>query len=341
MHRIGNVGRVHWFVKYAPVLLLVTGCASPNAGDIPNPATDPTAETAVSVATALTTSSSVGTIPPATSVAPLSCPTYESVNRGTLPSALTELSGWALSKRHPQVLWGHNDAGDGARLIGVSAIDGSLVADVTVTDAPSSDWEDVATFTDENARHWIVVADTGDNAQRRAGVQLVLIPDPRLSETSVGAAGVVNVTWAEGPHDVESLIIDPVTGDATLLGKRFADAPEVAVHTVEAASLTPGASVVVEQVGTFAVPSGQTFGPTAGSINAAGTKIGLLFYDALTMVWERTKEKSVAETILQDAPCSIESGTGKFESLAIAEDGVLLQAPEGRGVPLTALSPAG
>ncbi len=37
-------------------------------------------------------------------------------------------------------------------------------------------------------------------------------------------------------------------------------------------------------------------------------------------------------------PCTIRPGTGKLESLAITDDGVLLQATEGMGVPLTALS---
>ncbi len=79
--------------------------------------------------------------------------------------------------------------------------------------------EDLVTYTDASGQAWIVIADTGDNAQRRDDVQLILVPDPDLSATRVVAAGVVNLTWADGSQDVESLIVDLLTGDATPRGR--------------------------------------------------------------------------------------------------------------------------
>ena len=200
-----------------------------------------------------------------------SCPAYRATKRGSIPSSLGELSGWALSKRHPNVLWGHNDSGDGARLIAVSTTDASAVADVDVVGTVATDWEDIATYRDRQGRHWIVVADTGDNAEGRDSVRLVFVPEPKLSLKRVTAAWEVTVTWADGPHDVESLIMDPRTGDAILIGKRFAGAAEVSVDVVAASAMVPGARVTSTKVGMLSIPGGQPYGPTGASISSDGT----------------------------------------------------------------------
>ncbi len=269
----------------------------------------------------------------------VTCPRYTSQVRGTLPPPLTELSGWALSKRHADVLWGHNDSGEGARLIAVSALDGSQVGDVTISGATDDDWEDVATYLDPAGQSWIIVADTGDNAERRDHVQFVLIAEPELSASTVAAAGVITVRWTTGPHDVEALIADPVTGDLIVIGKRFDNDTSVSIDRLPSASVTPGADVEAEHLGTFAVPDGQQFGPTAGSINSAGTMIGLLFYSELTLTWKRPAGASIADTILGATPCMTATGSGKYESLAITDDGALLVATEGHAVPLVAYVP--
>lgn len=275
------------------------------------------------------------------------CREYTGVVRGTVGAALTELSGWALSRRDANVLWAHNDRDDGELLIAVSATDGSVLGTVAVAGAPAGDWEDIATYQDPEGHAWIVVADTGDNSERRAEVRLVLIAEPEPAATSVTAAGVVTVRWANGAHDVEAMIVDPVSGEATFVGKRSGDADGavgaagVSVDVVPAEALVPGASVIAHHAGTFPVPAGQLFGPTAGSIDAAGDTVGLLFYGDLTMTWARQPGRSVAETIAGPAPCRVPTGLGQFEALAIAADGSLLVATEGRGVPLSAFSPVG
>ncbi len=319
--------------------LAVVACTStPTPAAIRVSSTTTTTSTTASSTTTVPLGTTVVAATPNTTTAATAatCRQYRPEVRGKLPAALTELSGWALSKRHANVLWGHNDSGDGARLIAVSAVDGSLVGEVDVTGSPSADWEDVATYADKQGQSWIVVADVGDNAARRRSVSLVLIPEPDLATKSVAAAGTVTVTWADGPHDVETLIVDPMSGDATLIGKRYTGSPQVSVDRIPAASLVPGASITSEKLGWFTVPSGEQYGPTAGSIDAAGSTIGLVFYNR-TMWWTRSPGTSVADTILRSEPCTISSGLGQYESIAIADDGAILIATEGRTVPLVAL----
>ncbi len=265
-----------------------------------------------------------------------SCPTYRATKRGSIPSSLRELSGWALSKRHPNVLWGHNDSGDGARLIAVSTTDASAVADVDVDGTAATDWEDVATYRDRQGRHWIVVADTGDNVEQRDSVRLVFVPEPKLSARRAPAAWDVTVTWANGPHDVEALIMDPRSGDAILIGKRFAGAAEVSVDVVPASAMVPGGRVTSTKVGVLSIPGGQPYGPTGASISPDGTAIALVFYANLTLVWKRVSGASVADTILSAVACRIGTGFGQYEAVAIDDRGTVFVATEGSSVPMRA-----
>lgn len=273
---------------------------------------------------------------PRRTLAVKSCPQYRFEDRGTVNDSLTELSGWALSKRHRDVLWAHNDSGEGARLHGVSTIDGSLVADIEVTGATATDWEDIATYIDADGQAWIVVADTGDNAERRESVRLVMVPEPELSVATAAAAGVVSVRWAGGPHDVEALVMDPITGDAILIGKRFSGSARVSVDVVAKRLLVPGTQVTSKKVGDYVVPAGQPYGPTGASISPAGTTLGLVFYANLTLLWTRSPGSSVADTLLRGKPCAVRTGFGQYEAIAIADDGSIITATEGSSVPLRA-----
>ncbi len=85
-----------------------------------------------------------------------------------------------------------------------------------------------------------MVADAGDNAERRESVRLVMVPEPELSPATAAAAGVVTVKWAGDPHDVEALVMYPITGDAILIGKRFSGAVRVSVDVVASRLLVPG-----------------------------------------------------------------------------------------------------
>jgi hypothetical protein len=252
---------------------------------------------------------------------------------------ITELSGLALSKRYPDLLWGHNDSGDGARLFAVSTIDATLRAEVKITGASSVDWEDIATYTDKEGTHWIVVADVGDNAAKRKRVQLVLIPEPDLSATTVQAAGAVTVRWVDGPHDVEALLVDPLNGDAVLVGKRFRDEAKVSIDRIPGAAMKPGSSVTAEKIGVFSVPLGQPYGPTSGSVSADGSLIALTFYSNLTRTYERPVGQSIADTVRRGEACPVRTGFGQYEAVAIANDGTVLVATEGESVPLTAMVP--
>lgn len=128
-----------------------------------------------------------------------------------------ESSGLAISIRTPQLFWTHNDSGDRARLFAFDA-DGRHRGVVSLADVIATDWEDIASFR-RNDGGWLLVADVGDNGQRRETCVLHLLPepDPRTLVASVHSS--ITFRYEGGPIDCESVGID-VTSNLVLLASK-------------------------------------------------------------------------------------------------------------------------
>lgn len=126
---------------------------------------------------------------------------------------LGEVSGVAVSRRHPGILWMHNDSGDQPTISAVRP-SGDLVARFEVRGARVVDWEDIALgpCPDQPAQDCLYIGDLGDNAERRTRgiVYIVPEPDPLAGrEPRVVTARSVRVRYVDGPHDIEAVAVDP------------------------------------------------------------------------------------------------------------------------------------
>src|SRR5687767_12309589 len=73
-----------------------------------------------------------------------SCNASSGTEVGTLrDDKLVESSGLVASRKNPDVLWVHNDAGDKPRLFAVST-KGTALTRIDVAGAEARDWEDIA-----------------------------------------------------------------------------------------------------------------------------------------------------------------------------------------------------
>jgi len=194
---------------------------------------------------------------------------------------LTEASGLAASRRHPDVLWAHNDSGSAAGVFAVdlagrdlgffALVDGGRPADVV-------DPEDLAIVDGT-----LYLADIGDNGRQRDLVQIHVFDEPAPgSDGTVEATRVVRVRYPDGPTDAEALLVDPVGGELVLLSKDSEDkSAPTRLYTVdpEAADAAGGDASVVEATlaGTVDVAA-LTARSTAGGFNPAA----LLFPGAVT-----------------------------------------------------------
>jgi hypothetical protein len=127
---------------------------------------------------------------------------------------ITESSGLAVSVKHEDLAYTINDSGNAPIVFAVKISTGAVVGTTTITGRTPLDTEAIAI--DGDGELW--VADTGDNRERRTDVALYALPEPGPGRHSV-AASRYPLTYPSGPADVETLMINPRTGDKYVVTK--------------------------------------------------------------------------------------------------------------------------
>ena len=146
-------------------------------------------------------------------------PPFAQLSGLLLDSQLDEVSGLAASHRHGDVLWLLDDGGNPARLFAVSRR-GRKLATVAVEGVVKTDWEDLAAF-DLEGRHYLLIADTGDNGGLRKTLQLHVVEEPaRIEDGTLRPAWSIAFRWPDGPRDVEAVAVDAVRGEILLISKK-------------------------------------------------------------------------------------------------------------------------
>jgi hypothetical protein len=121
---------------------------------------------------------------------------------------IVESSGLAPSRRHPSVLWTHNDSGDAARLFAVGA-DGRTLATLTLDGVEPRDWEALAAGRDDRGRPALFVGDIGDNQDLWPEVAVYRVAEPARLADAVVPATRFRLRYADGPRNAEALLVDP------------------------------------------------------------------------------------------------------------------------------------
>jgi len=146
-------------------------------------------------------------------------PPFAQLSGMLLDARLDEISGLAASHAHDGVLWMLDDGGNDARLFAVGTR-GGLQATFQVDDVAKTDWEDIAAF-ELDGRHYLLVADTGDNGGLRRTLQLHVFEEPaRVADGVLRPAWTIVFRWPDGPRDCEAVAVDPVRGEVLLVSKR-------------------------------------------------------------------------------------------------------------------------
>jgi hypothetical protein len=121
---------------------------------------------------------------------------------------IVESSGLALSRRHPGVVWTHNDSGDQARLFAVGS-DGRTRAVLTLAGVEARDWEAVAAGRDDRGRPALFAGDIGDNNGVWPEVAVYRVTEPAVLRDATVPAVRYRLRYADGPHNAEALLVDP------------------------------------------------------------------------------------------------------------------------------------
>jgi hypothetical protein len=136
---------------------------------------------------------------------------------------INESSGLAAGRANKGVFWTHNDSGSAPKLYAFGA-KGEHLASLKVTGARARDWEDMASFS-LGRRHFLLIADVGDNNSARDSCSIYIVPEPRLRpggrgrEASVKPLQTIRFRYEDGPHNCESVAIDPGSRKIYLVSK--------------------------------------------------------------------------------------------------------------------------
>jgi hypothetical protein len=132
---------------------------------------------------------------------------------------ITEASGLAPSRRHPGIIYMHNDSGDGPRIFAVGP-DGRTRAIFTLAGARNRDWEGMAMGRDGAGRPALYVADVGDNLGGQwPFVTVYRIPEPAQMRSQTLRATAFRLKYNDGARNAESVLIDPRTNRLYIASK--------------------------------------------------------------------------------------------------------------------------
>ena len=136
-----------------------------------------------------------------------------------LDPQLSEISGLAASRRHPGVLWMHDDGGNPERLFAV-ADNGDRLATLRIEGVTKTDWEDIAAF-ELDGKAYLLIADTGDNGGLRRSLQLHVIEEPaKIENARLKPAWSIAFRWPDGARDCEAVAVDIARKQVLLISKK-------------------------------------------------------------------------------------------------------------------------
>ncbi|ASJ76096.1 hypothetical protein [Granulosicoccus antarcticus] len=117
---------------------------------------------------------------------------------------LDEISGLAVSRNTPGVLFALNDSGNPAQLYALSET-GADLGHWTV-DARNRDWEEMGNL-QIAGKNYLVLGDTGDNRQKHEESTLYLVEEPTLdtpATTTLVPSWTIRFRYEDGPRNVEA-----------------------------------------------------------------------------------------------------------------------------------------
>jgi hypothetical protein len=164
-------------------------------------------------------------------------------------SRLDELSGMVV---HGDGLWAISDGGRSVRIYRLDR-SSCTVLDTRTADVDPYDAEDLAVGPD--GALW--VADTGDNERSRDTVAVVVLPER-------GAPRLHRLTYPDGPHDAEALLVD-ARGRPFVVTKE-AGRPAGLYRTAEPPEGVGPMPLL--RVGELALPTSDTVGGPVGGIGS-------------------------------------------------------------------------
>jgi hypothetical protein len=257
---------------------------------------------------------------------------------------LVESSGVAVSRAHPDVLWSHNDSGDGPYLYATDRR-GTDRGRLTVAGAEAIDWEDMAlgpcpVASKPAAPACLYLADTGDNLERRPFVTLYVIPEPEppahAGDTlrTTGAAAVLSLRYPDGAHDVEGIYVSPRDTAVYLVSKGARRGSAIRLYRVDRGAWSPRDSTRELAVASLVQTLDITPIPEAGrvvtgaAVRPNGRVVAVRTYTEIYLFYPGVGGRLLPA---REHPCSIVAVDIGGEAIDFLDDTTLVLTSEANG----------
>ncbi len=195
--------------------------------------------------------------------------------------AIEESSGLIASRTSPGCYWTHNDAGNEALIYAFDS-NGRRRGVWRVSGATSEDWEDISAGPGPKPHtNYLYIGDIGDKSVSRSQITIYRIPEPVIPNSDPGAtqqtapAEVFRLTYPDGKHNAEALIVHPSSGRIYIVTKVESGNP--GIYAIDAPA--GGGNARLTRVGEIDA-SGLSSGLiTGGAISPDGLRVALCNYD--------------------------------------------------------------
>lgn len=220
----------------------------------------------------------------------------DGISLAEIPSdPIKESSGLARGRNGGDVFWTHNDSGAGPILYAFNAA-GDLRAEVTLTGVRNQDWEDMSSFSHDGS-NYLMVGAVGDNDNKRENYSIHILLEPTISSegakaiASVPVLSTINFMYEDGPHNCESIAMDPAGRTIYLATKHTKESGITpAIYALDWPMLSTTDQVIARRTATLDIPSQAT----AMDIAQDGRRAVVLTYqDAYEFV--RRRDETWAE----------------------------------------------
>jgi len=261
--------------------------------------------------------------------------------------SIKESSGIAASRRNTDILWTHNDSGDGPFIFAFDR-QGKHRGVWRVSGAAASDWEDMAIGPGpKRGLSYLYIGDIGDNLKKRDQITVYRVPEPQISPKDssstdqnpgkTGAADVIQLKYPDGKYDAETLLIHPLTGDLYIITKMRGAAARV--YKLKAPAPKSGVSTLT-YVGEFRFPDPFLGFVTGGDISPDGRRVVICDYLGACELVLPDKKGVAFDEIWKQSPRSVDIGgfpgvRRQGEAICYRADGLaILATSEGLPCPL-------
>lgn len=195
--------------------------------------------------------------------------------------AIEESSGLIASRTSPGCYWTHNDANNEALIYAFDS-NGRRRGVWRVSGATLEDWEDISAGPGPKAdTNYLYIGDIGDKSVSRSQITIYRIPEPVIPNSDPGStqqtapAEAFRLTYPDGKHNAEALMVHPKTGRIYIVTKVELGKP--GIYAVDAP--VAGGTATLTRLGEIDA-SGLSSGLiTGGAISPDGLRAALCNYE--------------------------------------------------------------